>query len=315
MLFPLLPWCQDRLCPRALARCQPAGIGGCLHTGSMQRCLILLAHPWLTEISSSSVSAGVNPSVRTWVPSSGPAAVTGQRPCPYSCGGDRPPPQRDAGTHMGPPQRLLPFPAPSRGTAAPLSYRVAGWGRAAPGPSSFCWGKQPGWQVWVVPWGDAGGPLETSSGLCGSTGSGTSVGEGDAGQDGTVWRSLAPILRVLHHELVSLLAPLSPGIRQLLCRTWGWQRQLEVVDLCLTSAAAASALDWAGEVLWSGFSGGDVFKMKRAVDGADKPCASQAAQGGPRAHQSGQEDRYSHPPGFFRASSLVLAADGPLSQS
>lgn len=51
------------------------------------------------------------------------------------------------------------------------------------------------------------------------------------------------------------------------------ERQLEVVDLCWMSVVAASALDWAGEVLWSGFSGDDVFKMRQAVDGADWPWA------------------------------------------
>lgn len=88
-----------------------------------------------------------------------------------------------------------------------------------------------------------------------------------------LWRSPAPTLWVLHHKPVSSLALPSPGVQQLLCHTRGWQRQLEVVDLCLASAAAASALDWAGEVLWSGSSRDDVFKMRRAVDGADEPWA------------------------------------------
>ena len=52
--------------------------------------------------------------------------------------------------------------------------------------------------------------------------------------------------------------------------------------------------------------------MRRAVDGADEPWALEAAQGGPRARRSRRGDRYSHPPGFFRASSLAPAADSPL---
>lgn len=90
-----------------------------------------------------------------------------------------------------------------------------------------------------------------SSGLRGGRGSGTAVGEGDkrAGRD-CVEESCSH-----HHGLVSSLVPLSPGVWQLLCHTRGWQRQLEVVDLRLASAAAASALGWAGKVLWSCFLG------------------------------------------------------------
>lgn len=119
------------------------------------------------EIPSFGVSTGVRPSAMTWVPSSGPAKMTGQRPRLHS----------DEGTdlHSGETvaqvwvccggSRLSRCPRPRDSSSPELQGGCAGQSSPRDLRCPLGQGKQPGWQVWVVSREDAEGPSGTSSGL------------------------------------------------------------------------------------------------------------------------------------------------------
>lgn len=149
---------------------------------------------------------GVSPSVRTWVhplvleqwPGTGhaPAVAEGPSFTPQGC------------WHRGSCLSRCP-------PAAHLSYRMAARDRAALGPSSSCsdGGSSQG--------GKFGGHRGTLRIIIRAV---RWYGEQGCRTGGRLCGGVTPTLWTLQCEPGSSLMPLPPGVQQLLCHAWGWQR-------------------------------------------------------------------------------------------
>lgn len=162
--------------------------------------LVFLSLPCLAEISSFGVSMGVSPS-EDLGPSWGPGAVGRQWLCPCYCRGTsfHPTGVMDRGFCLS--------------LAAQLSYKMSARDRAAQGLPAPAQMEEAARVAGLVV---TGGPLGSRSGLWGG------VGSRDTGQGEAVWSHCHPA--ILQCEPSSSPVPLPPGVQQLLCHTWAWQR-------------------------------------------------------------------------------------------